>query len=493
MSNPQVGLRSEYWKGAGFGAGAYAGPALEIAKDNGNQNKVFDPLGQPMNLSINSGTSRGRSHFNNPNGFSVSGQLSTPSAPTVTPTGGSASTWAYKIVARGSNGTTPASTAGQTTTGGATLSGTVYNTITWSAVTDAVYYDVYRTTAASSPSTTGFIARVTPGLGQALSVVDTGLTADSSTAPTLNTTGTFDSIASLDIYVTGLEAVQNTAITTGGTAGSTAYSYRVSAVTATGTENATASAASTSTGNATLSTTNYNTITWKPVPGATSYNVYRSASSGTPGTTGLIANVLATSSLTAVTVNDTGLTASGSVPTTNSTGSITASGGLRQNTSVTANQWKHAYAGGMSPTTSGTGTDTAGINGTVFISELFVPAAGTFTGISYLIGSVGGTDKVVVMLFDATGALVANSALDSSVTVGTNATFQRVPFTAAYRAVGPAKYYVGIQFNGTTAKLRTHAFGDHDTTSVSQTFNTPVAITPPTTFTASVGPYSMPY
>lgn len=160
---------------------------------------------------------------------------------------------------------------------------------------------------------------------------------------------------------------------------------------------------------------------------------------------------------------------------------------------VTATEFKHVYAGGMAPALQTTGTDTAGVNGTIFISEIFVPANMTLTGISYLIGSVGGTDKVIVALFSSAGAIVANSILDTSVTVGTAATFQRVPFTATYAAIGPGKYFVGVQYNGATAKIRTQAGGDASVTSVAQTFATLVAITPPTTWTVSLGPIAMLY
>jgi len=150
------------------------------------------------------------------------------------------------------------------------------------------------------------------------------------------------------------------------------------------------------------------------------------------------------------------------------------------------------YVGGIAPHTTTTGTDTTPANGRIFICEVQIPYDVTLTGVSYLIGSVGGTDKVVVALFDAGGAVLASSAVDSSVTVGTTATFQRVPFTATY-AARAGKYFVGVQMNGTTARVRTQVFGDHDTTTVDQTFNTLVAITPPTTFTASKGPISMLY
>jgi len=171
------------------------------------------------------------------------------------------------------------------------------------------------------------------------------------------------------------------------------------------------------------------------------------------------------------------------------TGAFTPTGGAVQTSATT---WKHQYAGGITPIATTSGTDTAGINGTVFISEIFVPANMTLTGLSFLIGTVGGTDKAIAMLFSSAGALLANSAL-AGVTVSTAATFQRLPFTATYAAIGPGKYYVGVQYNGATAKIRTQPAGDHDAVSISQTFGTPVAITAPSTFTASTGPISMLY
>ena len=48
---------------------------------------------------------------------------------------------------------------------------------------------------------------------------------------------------------------------------------------------------STATGNATLNSTNYNTIAWTAVTGAYEYEVWRTAAGGTPSTTGLITTV----------------------------------------------------------------------------------------------------------------------------------------------------------------------------------------------------------
>ena len=115
--------------------------------------------------------------------------LTTPAAPVVAPnTSGGATSWAYKIVALLGTGTTPASAATTLTTGQATLSSTVFNTITWTPVAGATGYQIWRTTAAGTPSTTGLIATVGAGV---TSFKDTGLVGSSTTAPTLNSTVTF--------------------------------------------------------------------------------------------------------------------------------------------------------------------------------------------------------------------------------------------------------------------------------------------------------------
>jgi len=107
-----------------------------------------------------------------------------------------------------------------------------------------------------------------------------------------------------------------------GTTGSTNYSYTVTAVSASGGETTASPAGSTASGNATLNATNYNTISWTPVAGAASYKVYRTVASGTsPTTTGLIATTANTL------LWDTGLAASGSAPTVNTTGNFSVTGG----------------------------------------------------------------------------------------------------------------------------------------------------------------------
>ena len=138
------------------------------------------------------------------------------------------------------------------------------------------------------------------------------------------------------------------------------------------------------------------------------------------------------------------------------------------------------------------GTDTTPADGTQFVTSIYVPVNMTITGVKYLVGSVGGTDKAVVVLYSSAGALLANSTVASSgTTVGTAAQIQTIAFTATYAAKGPALFYVGISMNGNTARLRTvpaHCQGPLWGNSVSQTHGTPAAITAPTTFTADKAP-----
>lgn len=147
----------------------------------------------------------------------------------------------------------------------------------------------------------------------------------------------------------------------------------------------------------------------------------------------------------------------------------------------------------MVPLTNGAGTNTTPTAELVYVSSIHIPCNCTLTGLSYLIGGTGGTDKAIAMLFDCAGLLLANSAT-AGVTVGTQSTFQRLPFTAPVAVTGPGMYFVGIQYNGNTARIRTQIFGDHRTAVFAQTFGSPVAMTSvPTTFTTAYGPIVMTY
>ena len=147
--------------------------------------------------------------------------------------------------------------------------------------------------------------------------------------------------------------------------------------------------------------------------------------------------------------------------------------------------------------TTGAGTDTATTAGVRFYAKLFIPHKCTLTGIGFLTGSTIGTDKAIVALHDAAGQLVANSAT-AGTTITVTAGMQDFAFTAPIPVEGPAYYFVAIQFNGTTAKLRTMAAATSQasvqlTGTVAGTFGTLAKLTPPTTFTADVGPVAYTY
>jgi hypothetical protein len=164
---------------------------------------------------------------------------------------------------------------------------------------------------------------------------------------------------------------------------------------------------------------------------------------------------------------------------------LTVTGGITQATAP------HGFAN-WQPAAATSGTDTAFADGTHFVTSIFVPVNKTLTGVGYLIGSVGGTDKVYAALYDADGALLANSSVSGGgATVGTAANVQTLAFTSTYAAKGPRIYYVGVSANGATAKLRTvpaHTQSGLYAGSVAQTHGTVAAITEPVTFTADKAP-----
>ncbi len=140
------------------------------------------------------------------------------------------------------------------------------------------------------------------------------------------------------------------------------------------------------------------------------------------------------------------------------------------------------------------GTDQAPTSGPRQWVQVNIPYNVTLTGIGYLIGSVGGTDSVVVELYNSAGTNVARSiASDTEAAdlVGTTANFQNVNFSSTYAAVAGI-YYISLQLNGTTARLRTYPIPGSNfvANTAAGTFKTGAAITPGTTFVADEGPIS---
>ena len=141
---------------------------------------------------------------------------------------------------------------------------------------------------------------------------------------------------------------------------------------------------------------------------------------------------------------------------------------------------------------TGVGTSTATVAGTLYCTEIDLPFNKLLTGIGKMNGATATTDNHLVILYDASGNLLANSAT-AGVLAATASTYQTIPFTSKYFAVGPAQYFGCVQSNGTTATLNMIKTGMQDTyltTSKTGVFGTiPTTITAPTTFTTVVGPY----
>jgi hypothetical protein len=215
----------------------------------------------------------------------ITSTLSTPSAPTVqcesTGSGcsGGATSYSYEIIAVGDGtGITPLSAAGSTSTSASSLSATTYNQITWTAVTGAASYQIYRTVGGTAQ---GLIGTATTNTFN-----DTGLTATG--APAVAFTGTIGTSTTYTYTVLALGSTSNTYI-----------SYYSGSIT------------SGDTTFANFNGSNYNTITWPTVAGATGYQVYRV----TGGTSqGLI------DSTTSNSFSDVGIAANGSIPVTASVG-----------------------------------------------------------------------------------------------------------------------------------------------------------------------------
>lgn len=172
------------------------------------------------------------------------------------------------------------------------------------------------------------------------------------------------------------------------------------------------------------------------------------------------------------------------------TGAVTNSSGV---TGTGRSRFQTVPIGSVAYASFGNATTT--VAGTIYWSEVFIPRNFTCTGIAVLNAGTVGADLGVVGLYNSAGVLVANSALAGATTTGANA-FQSRNFTATYDAIGPGRYWVAYQSNGTTDNVRTIAastFIDSLTTSATGTFGTLTALTVPTTVTANVGPIAYVY
>lgn len=170
-------------------------------------------------------------------------------------------------------------------------------------------------------------------------------------------------------------------------------------------------------------------------------------------------------------------------------GDVTLGGGLVASSGQFTN-YGRAYDGLT------TGTSTTPSATVVYLSQVFVSANATITGIKVNSGATVGTNKYLVALFDSTGAAVATSALAGVTTANADA-YQTIAFTGTYAAKGPGVYWIGLYVNGTTDRFRSLAAGAEGKglagSVTGQTFGTVASVTLPTTFTADKGPVAFLY
>lgn len=167
------------------------------------------------------------------------------------------------------------------------------------------------------------------------------------------------------------------------------------------------------------------------------------------------------------------MTVSGSVT---ATGGIGAAGGFSASCRLVA-------TGGNPAMLAADGNNSTPVITEQYVSEVFVPANCTATGVSVFNGS-DVTGNVLVGLGDTNGAVLATSAATAG--SGTDA-YQRVAFTAPLEVVGPATYYILTQYSSATARYNTHAVGNFGCVAdTGNTFGTLTAFTPPTTFVTNV-------
>ena len=163
-------------------------------------------------------------------------------------------------------------------------------------------------------------------------------------------------------------------------------------------------------------------------------------------------------------------------------------------TVATSSTGKKNVATWATPTlTSGTSVTPSAT--TVYLASVHLTTAQTLTGIKINNAATVGTNKYIVALFNSAGVKVATSALAGVLTAGANV-YQAIPFTATYTPV-PGLYWIGVYVNGTTDTFfsipAVGEYAGYTGTVTGQTFGTVVNITPPTTFTAGVGPIAFTY
>lgn len=428
--------KAKQWLKNGYGVLSGGKPPVDDAADNNYQSYADNVLGTGAIAAFKAVNASNQFEINNghaviDNSVTINA-VAVPATPTAAVSGtAGATTYTYKVVGRAGNLQAPSATV-SVTTGNATLSATNFVGLTFVPTPGFLTYDVYRTVGGS---TTGMIGTVAAALGQnvsapTLTFSDTGLTADGSTAPSVNTTAAV--VGDLNIFgnlaLNPLATPHAPLVTPHGTAGASTWGYKIVArcgsfTTPTG-HTAASAAGTTTTGNSTLTSVNSNLLAWQPVPGALTYDVYRTAAATAPTTTGLIG------STTGRTFTDTGLAGdSSTAPVSNTTGVsavlTSTSPGLASIVDTNGNPEiiftaTASAVNGLTETNSATGNPVAlGTSGSDTNIGFTLNSKGT-GAVTVAPGAAGGT--IVIGKSDQTGAITVGSSSGTDVVnVGTGA------------------------------------------------------------------------
>jgi|GEM_PF-5341317 len=227
------------------------------------------------------------------------------------------------------------------------------------------------------------------------------------------------------VVATQLPAPVAGAVGTTGSPGSTTYRYQITALDGSG-ETVGSNVVQTTTGNATLSTSNFNTVNWSAVPGAYKYNIYRCT------TTACTPLLLATVAGNITTYLDQAAgSPSGAAPSTNTTGGGTFAGALQAASGLTIGT-ASAKQGSITFNNSSNANTVSIVSGTTSASySIQLPSAIGSTGQCLSIAGVASTTETLgytscgggnPILNQLTQQTSANFNIDGTGTIGTSLT-----------------------------------------------------------------------
>lgn len=142
------------------------------------------------------------------------------------------------------------------------------------------------------------------------------------------------------------------------------------------------------------------------------------------------------------------------------------------------------HTGNVAVKASTDGTDATPVVTETYIAEIQIPTLMRTSGIALFNGSaVAGNVKCAI--FNSAGTMLGSTEVTSQANIDR---FQRVALTSSL-TLPAGTYYVGVQYSSASARFNAHPIGNFGASKkTGETFGNFTTITPPTTFTAGVGP-----